>query len=119
MSKLTPEEAQAARRLLAAIEELRKLDPDMQLPMAASLLMVALKEDISRTEVMRALDVAGSTATRNLMGLMSTGRLGRAGHGLVEQRVNPDERRWRFHRLTPKGVRVVKRLTALIQGDQV
>lgn len=114
---LTPRERRVAQRLLAAIQEFRKLDPDMQLPMAASLLIVALNDGISRTEVMEELEVAGSTATRNLMGLMAEGRLGRPGHGLVSQRVNPDERRWRMHSLTPEGAAVLRRLADIIEPE--
>lgn len=114
---LTPAERRKARRLLAALEEFRGLDPDMQMPMAATLLLVAMHEDISRTEVMNRLGVAGSTATRNLMGLMASGRLGRAGHGLVEQRVNPLERRWRLHRLTPEGEHMVRRLLSALEPE--
>ncbi|MCI4664098.1 MAG: MarR family winged helix-turn-helix transcriptional regulator [Neomegalonema sp.] len=118
MNHLTAKERRAIRRLLAAIQEYRKLDPDMQLPMAASLLIVALKDGVSRTEVMEDLNVAGSTATRNLMGLMAEGRLGRPGHGLVSQRVNPDERRWRMHSLTPEGLEVVRRLAEIIEPSE-
>lgn len=115
MVALTAKERRVARRLLAAIQEFRKLDPDMQLPMAASLLIVALKDGVSRTEVMEDLGVAGSTATRNLMGLMEEGRLGRPGHGLVSQRVNPEERRWRMHSLTPEGRAVIRRLAEILE----
>ena len=89
----------------------------MQLPMAAALLIVALKEGVSRTEVMEDLNVAGSTATRNLMGLMEQGRLGRPGHGLVTQQVNPEERRWRMHSLTPEGREMIARLASIIFPD--
>lgn len=116
MSKLSQKEERRARRLLKIIEEFRKLDPDMQMPMAASFLLVALNEGISRTEVMQHLGVAGSTATRNLMGLMEKGRLGRPGHGLVDQEVNPDERRWRMHYLSPKGRLVLRSMLALLDG---
>lgn len=118
MSYLTAKEQRAARRLLRAIQEFRKLDPDMQLPMAATLLIVALRDGVSRTEVMHELNVAGSTATRNLMGLMAEGRLGRKGHGLISQRVNPDERRWRMHSLTPEGAEVVRRLADIVEPPE-
>lgn len=111
---LNPAEIRHVERLVAALEEFRKLDPDMQMPMAATLLLVALDDGISRTEVMRRLNVAGSTASRNLTGLMDRARHGRPGHGLVAQRVNPQERRWRMHSLTPEGRRVVRRLAAII-----
>lgn len=114
---LSEREERAAKKALAVIQAFRTLDPDMQLPMAASFLLVALNDGVSRTEVMRELDVAGSTATRNLMGLMASGRLGRPGHGLVEQRVNPDERRWRMHSLTPEGRRFLAMLTEIIEQE--
>jgi DNA-binding MarR family transcriptional regulator len=116
VAKLTAKEEKRARRLLKVIDEFRKLDPDMQMPMAASFLLVALNEGISRTDVMDRLGVAGSTATRNLMGLMEQGRLGRPGHGLVDQKVNPEERRWRMHYLTPKGRLVLRSMLALLDG---
>lgn len=118
MAKLNPKEQRAARRLLAAIQAFRELDGDMQLPMAASFLLVALNDGVSRTEVMKELGVAGSTATRNLMGLMESGRLGRPGHGLIDQRVNPEERRWRMHSLSPAGRRFLKRLTAIMEEPE-
>ncbi|MEL6979763.1 MAG: MarR family winged helix-turn-helix transcriptional regulator [Pseudomonadota bacterium] len=115
MSELSPDEERAARTALALIQAFRSLDPDMQLPMAASFLLVALNDGVSRTEVMRELNVAGSTATRNLMGLMEQGRLGRPGHGLVDQQINPEERRWRMHSLTPEGRRFLARIVAIMQ----
>lgn len=115
MTPLSAEEERCAKKLLKVIEAFRSLDPDMQMPMAASFLLVALNDGVSRTEVMQALHVAGSTATRNLMGLMSKGRLGRQGHGLIDQRVNPDERRWRMHSLTPEGRLFLKRLVELMR----
>ncbi len=117
MPKLSPAEIRRAERLLEILEEFRRLDPDMQMPMAATLTLVALNDGISRTEVMNRLGVAGSTATRNLMGLMSRGRLGRPGHGLVDQKVNPEERRWRMHSLTPEGWRVMNRLLDLMSDE--
>ena len=115
MTKLSAKEERAARKLLAAIQAFRDLDGDMQLPMAASFLLVALNEGVSRTEVMKELGVAGSTATRNLMGLMERGRLGRPGHGLIDQKVNPEERRWRMHSLTPDGRRFLKKLVDILE----
>ena len=117
MTNLSRKEQRAARKALAAIQLFRELDGDMQMPMAASFLLVALNDGVSRTEVMKALGVAGSTATRTLMGLMESGRLGRPGHGLIDQRVNPDERRWRMHSLTPSGRRFLKRLAKIIESD--
>lgn len=114
MSALTPKERRVARRLLAAIQEFRRLDPDMQLPMAATLMIVALKEGVSRTEVMEDLKVAGSTATRNLAGLMRRG----GEEGLISKRVNPKERRWRLHTLTPEGRAIIKRLTEILEPDE-
>lgn len=110
MTELSEEDERIVRALFAVIQEFRELDSDMQMPMAATFLLVALNDDISRTEVMHTLDVAGSTATRNLMGLMEAGRLGRPGHALIDQRVNPNERRWRMHSMTPKGREVLSRL---------
>lgn len=114
-SRLSYKEEKAAKKLLEAIQAFRELDGDMQLPMAASFLLVALNDGVSRTEVMQELGVAGSTATRNLMGLMEQGRLGRPGHGLIDQRVNPEERRWRMHSLTPDGRKFLKRLAAIFE----
>lgn len=115
MTQLSPEEERCAEKLLRVIEAFRSLDPDMQMPMAASFLLVALHDGVSRTEVMRALHVAGSTATRNLTGLTAKGRLGRPGHGLVDQTVNPDERRWRMHSLNPEGRRFLRRLVEIMK----
>lgn len=117
MPKLNRQEERAAQKLLAAIQTFRELDGDMQMPMAASFLLVALNDGVSRREVMEELGVAGSTATRNLMGLMEAGRLGRPGHGVIDQRVNPDERRWRMHSLSPKGRRLMKRLADILEAE--
>lgn len=118
MSEMSPEAERAAKKMLAVIQAFRSLDPDMQLPMAASFLLVALNDGVSRTEVMRELKVAGSTATRNLMGLMEQGRLGRPGHGLIDQRVNPEERRWRMHSLTPEGRQFLARLIDIMERSE-
>ena len=110
MPNLSPAERRRLEQLMAALGEFRKLDPDMQMPMATTLLLVALNDGIGRSDVVKTLNVAGSTASRNLTGLMRQGRLGRPGHGLIVQRVHPDERRRRMHSLTPEGWRVVRRL---------
>lgn len=117
MADLNPAEERLIRRLVAVIDEFRKLDPDMQLPMMASFFLVVLKDGVSRTEVMERLNVAGSTATRNLMGLMAKGRLGKPGHGLVSQTVNPEERRWRMHSLTPEGEAFLRRILAIMASE--
>lgn len=117
MERIGRKERRAIRRLLAVIDEFRRLDPDMQMPMAATFLLVAQRDGISRTEVMQELEVAGSTATRNLVALTDRGRLGQKGFGLVSQKVNPDERRWRMHSLTPKGHEALARVIAALGED--
>lgn len=104
-------------RLLKALMMFRTLDPDIQCSMGATLLLVALNKDITRTEVMNRLDVAGSTATRNLVGLMEGARPGRPGHDLLEQRVNPDDGRWRHHRLNSDGEAFIRELLRVIDED--
>lgn len=106
----------ALKRLLRAIEELRAVDPDMQLPMAATFLLVAVEGEVTRRELMDRLGVAGSTASRNLTGLTAEGRAGRSGHGLLAQRVD-DDLRIRPASLSPKGQLLALKLAKIVRGE--
>jgi DNA-binding MarR family transcriptional regulator len=55
-----------------------------------------------------------SSVSRNIAALGEWHRLGRPGHGLVEQRVDYEDRRRRPVVLTTKGLKVVKELTKVI-----
>ena len=108
---LSAEEAEEARRLFNAMQAFREVYPDMTVAQAAALLLTAsAKDPISMSGIRTSLNVAASTATRAVLTL-SQGAAKASGceQGLVEQSVDPKDRRWRFAHCTPSGFRTVRR----------
>lgn len=102
-------------KLLMLLEELRKLDPEMQLQMAATLVLVAKKEGITMKEMSDRLGISQASCSRNVAALSRWHRLNRAGHDLVIATEDPAERRRKVVFLTPKGKRVMNSLLSLLE----
>lgn len=120
----------AFRNLLRAVEEFRKLDPVMPAQMIAHFLIIADRCDAVSD---RSFDHLSMKELSNLTGMSqsSTSRIVQyfgkvwktskegsvSGLDLVEAYENPEERRQKLVRLTPKGKRIAQSLREIIGGD--
>jgi DNA-binding MarR family transcriptional regulator len=75
---------------------------------------VALNEGTTQRDLCQALDMAVSTASRNIASLSEVHRLGKPGLGLVTWIEDVQDRRSKLLMLTPKGRAFVGRLIGTI-----
>lgn len=97
-------------KLIAVFNELRDVSPSMSVPLAQTLLLVALNEGKSLREL---ADIAGlkqGTISRYLLDLSERNRSLEQGFGLVHREADPMELRKNMYTLTPKGREVLKRV---------
>lgn len=98
--------------LIQILELFRGYDPDMPIQYALSFLTVARREGMSVGELAEALGIAQSSASRNVAALSRWRAFEKPGHGLIESREDPRERRRKILELTPEGRAFLERLVA-------
>ena len=99
--------ATVTRALIKALGRLRDRHSDMTLQQAMSFFLVAEKPGITQRELYEALGTNDSVASRTVAILSDVGSRNTPGLDLVEMRINPEDRRERILRLTPKGRRLM------------
>ena len=104
-------------KILRVLEELRKIDPEMQLQMAATLILVANKQGITMKELSKTLGISQASCSRNVAALSKWHRLNKPGHDLVYASEDPAERRRKIVFLTSKGEQVAETLCSLISAN--
>lgn len=102
-------------RLFRAIEEIRKIHPDMQTQTAAVFVAVAIDPGLTTKDIMARTGLAQSSCSRNVSLLSEWKKYEEVGLGLVVSRVDPRERRRRIVTLTPKGERFAAILSDLLR----
>lgn len=102
--------------VIRVLEEFRRFDPDMPIQYALSFLTIAEHEGLSMGELAQRLDIAQSSASRNIAALSRWHSFGKAGHDLVEAMEDPRERRRKIVSLTQAGHRLVAAIRALVSG---
>lgn len=99
------------------LEELRKLDPEMQLQTAQTFMCVALRPGITMKEIGDKLGLSQSSCSRNVAALSKWHRLNKPGHNLVVAVEDPMERRRKVVNLTQDGERMARNIKALLEGN--
>ncbi|MFD2261621.1 MarR family winged helix-turn-helix transcriptional regulator [Lacibacterium aquatile] len=99
---------------MRVLEEFRKLDPDLPIQYALSFLTLASNEGLSLGELASRLDIAQSSASRNVAALSAWHSFGKPGLDLVEAKEDPRERRRKLVTLTPKGHELIERLRDIL-----
>jgi len=106
-------------KLNRIVEELRKLDSEMQLQTVLAFLIIANKNDQGTTvtvkEVGELLGVTSASASRNVAALTKFSRHRKAGHDLVYTHENPEFRVEKFISLTEKGKALVTRIENILE----
>lgn len=109
----------ALKKLIRAIEEFRKLDPEMPVQTALAFLYTSeLSEKsggVSIKDIGAALEMSSAAASRNVSKLTEHGVKSQGGHGLLETREDPMFRVRKQIALTPKGKRVLNTLKEILE----
>jgi DNA-binding MarR family transcriptional regulator len=98
------------------LEELRKVDSEMPLQMAATFMTVANEEGITMKLLGEKLGISQSSCSRNVAALSKFHRLNKPGHDLLYATEDPEERRRKIVKLTPKGKRVAESLLEILEA---
>lgn len=101
-------------KLYRAIEEMRKIDPEMQAHTINIFIVVCMNPGITMKDLGQQLGVSQATMSRNIAALGKVHRLNRPGYDLVEAQEDPAERRRKIVHLTPKGKRVQESLQEIM-----
>lgn len=105
----------AYSRVIALIEEFRKIDPEMPLQTAVTFCTVAAEEGITMKRLQEKLGFSQSSCSRNVASLSKFHRLNKPGHDLLYTTEDPHERRRKIVMLTPKGKRVAESIKAVFE----
>lgn len=99
-----------SRKLVALIEEFRKLDPEMQAQQIVIFLTIVGHPDITMRDLEDRVGLPSSTISRNVAALSKVHRKGQPGHDLVVAYEDTEDRRFKRVRPTQKGNRVFNTL---------
>jgi DNA-binding MarR family transcriptional regulator len=102
--------------LWAVFEEFRKIDPKFPMQWASAFAFVAENGEPRMSDLERALGLSQTTVSGVVLGLSSGLRPGDEGHELVETFADPEDRRSKRVRLSPKGRRVKASLDTYFNG---
>lgn len=100
-------------KFYACIEEMRKIDPEMQAHTINIFVMVCMNPGITMKDLGNRLGVSQATMSRNIAALGKVHRLNRPGYDLLQAEEDPIERRRKVVNLTAKGKRVKESLEAV------
>lgn len=110
MGELGKSEKGEIKGIYKTLIRFREVDGEMPVQQMLVLLFVAANEGSTQRDLTQALDMAASTASRNLAALSKVHRLGRAGHGLIDWKEDVLDRRVKRLHLTPRGRQFMKEL---------
>jgi DNA-binding MarR family transcriptional regulator len=114
---LPEEDVRKLEKLLRAVEVFRELETSLPLSYVAAFLNVAISPDKGVSEYARDLGVAQPVASRVLLEIGKKARYGGEGLGLIDQDFAPNDLRTKHAYLTPKGVKLVRKLTLALGRD--
>lgn len=107
----------ALYKLYKAIEEIRKIDPEMQAHTINIFLIVCITPNVTMKALGERLGVANATMSRNIAALGKTHRLNRPGYDLCVAEEDPVERRRKVVNLTAKGKRVRDAVLEIMEAE--
>lgn len=103
------------RRMYAALDEFKRINPVMPVQQAMAFLMVALNEGSGLKELTEMMEVKLPTMSRHLIDLGPRNRRMEPGHQLVESRQDPMELRKNQYTLTLRGKHLVEKVAAKLK----
>lgn len=107
------------QKLIRAVEEFRKFDPEMPVQTVLTFLYTARlsgkSDGVSIKDIGTALEVSSAAASRNVSKLTEHGVKSQGGHGLLKTAEDPMFRVRKRIELTPKGKRVLETILETIE----
>lgn len=101
----------AISRFLQGVDLFRAIDPDMNLGEIATFLNMVLNEESTLREIGEKAGIGMSTIGRYAQDLTELGRKNDGnGHNLVNEVIDPMDRRKRVRQLTPKALKLINSL---------
>lgn len=113
----TDYETKSLNQIIRLLNEFRKLDSEMPIQQALTLVWVVLKEadGVNIKDISDNLGISQASASRNVNAFMKLNRYRRTGHDLIETHEDPMHRSRKLCSLTQKGTLVKKTLLEIIQ----
>lgn len=105
-------------KFVKCLEEMRKLDPEIQAQTISCFVTVAMHPGITMKDLGERVGISQASTSRNIAALSKVHRLNRPGHDLVTATEDPVERRRKVVYLTDKGKRVAESLKDIMDPDQ-
>lgn len=102
--------------LVRAMDEFREVDPDPTVQVVQAFLAVAIWEGSVLHELAERLNVSPSTISRNMGLLGDYGRGRKKAMHLVHVHEDPQDRRFKVAKLTPRGRELAARMVAASRG---
>lgn len=101
-------------KMVDALNKLRELNPEMPAQTALSLIYIATGKAQTVTELQKRLGVSLAGASRNVYILSAVKEKNQPGLGVVEQTIDPMDRRYKRLSLTKKGERFMQELLEVL-----
>lgn len=95
------------------LELFRNIDPDMSVSCALAFLYSS--EETTQRDVETRLGLSNAAASRNVAFWSDWKKYQVKGQGMIDQRVDPQDRRYRLVTLTPKGNAFLKQINDLME----
>jgi DNA-binding MarR family transcriptional regulator len=102
------------RSIYAILLLFREQDGEMPVQQQLVLCHIALNEGTTQRDLCQALDMAVSSASRNIAALSEVHRLGKPGLGLITWSEDLNDRRSKLLTLTPKGRAFMHRILSVL-----
>ncbi len=112
-------ETQAPNRtlgLLRAINVIRTIDETIPIQQVALFLEIAINEGQTLSELQARIGLASSSTSRGVYALSAHTIRGKQGLGLIDNPIDPNERRRKLHVLTAKGRRLARLMTEPLES---
>lgn len=108
----------ALRNLFRALAYIREKteNPELQVVSAQILLEIAQRAETPMVDLEKATDLSQAAVSRNVAKLGQGLSLKEPGPGLVEAYEDPEYRRRKLVRLSPRGKQVMQELSTLLDG---
>jgi DNA-binding MarR family transcriptional regulator len=108
--------ADTIAKLSRVIETLQLVQKDMPLTAVNALLKIYLNEGTTQRGIEEALGTNSAAASRYVNFWASEFKPGVPGKDFIDQRINPEDRRYRVVSLKPQGRKFTEGLASILEG---
>ena len=107
------EEKRKLRQVLAVLQEFKAVDPEITLPSLIAFVVMATEDNQSGNQrsIEDALEMSSATTSRATSHWADFKKPKRAGLGMMDSIIDPDDRRYRILKLRDSGIELAKNIT--------